>query len=120
MLFLHGEVGLKLKFKNYKQNKTEIGTIFFASTCGKNIKNAFPLMNLLDILSVTSSFKLQVLKFAHRWHSKALPSIFNNYFQYANVFMVIIRDMPVIENSLPFRSIRRELLISVRFCYSDL
>ena len=24
------------------------------------------------------------LKFAHRWHNKALPNIFDNYFQYAN------------------------------------
>ena len=41
-------------------------------------------MNLLDILSVTSILKFQALKFAHRWHSKALPNIFDNYFQYAN------------------------------------
>ena len=41
-------------------------------------------MNLIDILTVTSIFKLQALKFAHRWHSKALPNIFENYFQYAN------------------------------------
>ena len=40
-------------------------------------------MNLIDILTVTSIFKLQALKFAHRWHSKALPNIFENYFQYA-------------------------------------
>ena len=41
-------------------------------------------MNLLEILSVTSIFKMQALKFAHRWHNKALPNIFDNYFQYAN------------------------------------
>lgn len=41
-------------------------------------------MNLFDILSATSIFKLQALKFAHRWHSKAMPNIFDNYFQYAN------------------------------------
>ena len=41
-------------------------------------------MRLLDIPSVTSIFKLQALKFAHRWHSKALPNIFDNYFQNAN------------------------------------
>ena len=39
-------------------------------------------MNLLDILSVTSILKLQALKFAHRWHSKALPNIFHTYFQH--------------------------------------
>ena len=41
-------------------------------------------MNLLDILSVTSIFKMQALKFAHHWHNKTLPNIFDNYFQYAN------------------------------------
>ena len=39
---------------------------------------------LIDILTVTSIFKLQALKFTHRWQSKALPNIFENYFQYAN------------------------------------
>ena len=41
-------------------------------------------MNLLDIPSVTSIFRSKALKFAHLWHSKALPNIFDNYFQYAN------------------------------------
>ena len=27
---------------------------------------------------------MQALKFAHRWHNKALPNIFDSYFQYAN------------------------------------
>ena len=66
-----------------KQN-TVIYTILFATTRGKNTESPFPLMNLFDILSATSIFKLQALKFAHRWHSKAMPNIFDNYFQYAN------------------------------------
>ena len=41
-------------------------------------------MNLIDILTVTSIFKLQALKFAHRWHSKHYQTSFENYFQYAN------------------------------------
>ena len=77
--------GAKTQIKKVqtKQN-TVIRTIFFATTRGKNTENAFPLMNLIDILTVTSIFKLQALKFAHRWLSKALPNIFENYFQYAN------------------------------------
>ena len=77
--------GVKTQIKQVqtKQN-TVIRTIFFATTRGKNTENAFPLMNLIDILTVTSIFKLQALKFVHRWHSKALPNIFENYFQYAN------------------------------------
>ena len=79
------ESGVKTQIKKVqtKQN-TVIRTIFFATTRGKNTESAFPLMNLIDILTVTSIFKLQALKFAHRWHSKALPNIFENYFQYAN------------------------------------
>ena len=76
--------GYKTQIKKVqtKQN-TVIRTIFFATTHGKNIESAFLFMNLLDILSVNSIFKLQALKFAHLWHSKALPNIFENYFQYA-------------------------------------
>ena len=77
-------MGLKLKLKKYKENKTVIRTIFFATIGGKNTESAFPLMCLLDILSVTSIFKLQALKVAHRWRSKALLNIFDNCFQYAN------------------------------------
>ena len=64
-----------------KQN-TVIMTIFFATTHGKDTESAFPLMNVLNNLSVTSIFKFQALKFAHHWHSKAVPNSFNNYFQY--------------------------------------
>ena len=73
----------QIKKVQTKQN-TVIRTIFFATSHGKNTESALPLMNLLDILSVTSIFKMQALKFAHRWHNKALPNIFDNYFQYAN------------------------------------
>ena len=66
-----------------KQN-TVIRLIFFAITHGKNTESALPLMKLLDILSVNSIFKLQALKFAHRWHNKELPNIFDTYFQYAS------------------------------------
>ena len=41
-------------------------------------------MKAQAILTVTSIFKMRALKFAHRWHNKALPNIFDNYFQYAN------------------------------------
>ena len=46
-------------------------TIFFATSHGKNTESALPLMNLLDILSVTSIFKVvapakfHVLKLDH-------------------------------------------------------
>ena len=73
----------QIKKVQTKQN-TVIRTIFFATSHGKNTESALPLMNLLDILSVTSIFKMQALKFAHRWHNKALPNIFDNYFQYAS------------------------------------
>ena len=72
MLVLHGEVGLKLILKKYKQNNNN----FFATTHGKDPESAFPLMNLLDILSGTSIFKLQTLKFAHCWQLVKLYQIF--------------------------------------------
>ena len=73
----------QIKKVQAKQN-TVIRTILFATSRGKNTENACPLMNLLDILSVTSLFKMQTLKFAHHWHNKALPNIFDHYFQYAD------------------------------------
>ena len=54
-------------------------------------------MNLLDILSLTSIFKMQALKFAHRWRNEALPNIFDNYFQYTNDVHSYnpVQDMPL-------------------------
>ena len=97
MIVLHGVVGLKLKAKKHKQN-TVIRTIFFATTRGKDTESTFPFVNFLNILSVTSIFKLQALKVAHRWHSKALSNIFDNYFQYpSDIIIVMIQDMLVIK-----------------------
>lgn len=101
-------MSLKLKLKEHKQNKTVIRTVFVVTTHGKDTESAFPLMNLLDILSVTSIFKLQALKFAHRWHGKALPNISDNYFQCARAIcdMLVIKIFmsheqgPTLENNL--------------------
>ena len=41
-------------------------------------------MNLLNMLSVKSVHQLQALKFAFRWHQKELPSICQDYLQYAD------------------------------------
>ena len=91
--------GFKVQLKKVQtEQHTVIITIFFANNFGKNTESAFRLMNLLDILSVTSILKLQALKFAHHWHSKALPNIFYNYFQYASdIHSLMIRDMLVIK-----------------------
>ena len=56
--------------------------MFFAVTPGKNTETALSLMNLLNVLLVKSVHQLQALKFSFRW--KELPSIFQNYFQYAD------------------------------------
>ena len=91
--------GFKVQLKKVQtEQHTVIITIFFANNFGKNTESAFRLMNLLDILSVTSILKLQALKFAHHWHSEALPNIFYNYFQYASdIHSLMIRDMLVIK-----------------------
>ena len=100
MLVLHGKVGFKLTIIKKVQTKqnTVIMTIFSATTHGKDTESAFPLINVLNIPSVTSIFKFQALKFAHRWHSKALPNSFYNYFQYASdIHSYMIRDMLIIK-----------------------
>ena len=47
-------------------------------------QRALPLLNLLDLLTVTNIYKLQLLNFTHQWHSKKLPNIFNQHFRYAS------------------------------------
>ena len=47
-------------------------------------QRALPLLNLLDLLTVTNIYKLQLLNFTHQWHSKKLPNIFNQHFCYAS------------------------------------
>ena len=77
--------GFKTQIKKVQTKKiTVIRTIFLRHYWWKGTESSFPLVNLLDTLSVTSIFMLQALKFAHRWQSKALPNIFDNYYQYAN------------------------------------
>ena len=66
-----------------KQN-TVIRVMFFAVTHGKNTESALPLMNLLNVLLVKSVHQLQALKFPSVGTKKELPSIFQNYFRYAD------------------------------------
>ena len=58
--------------------------MFFAILFGENTESAGPLLNLLELLSVENIYKLQVLKFSHKWHKKQLPSIFEQHFRYAS------------------------------------
>ena len=51
---------------------------------GPDTDSALPLLNLLDLLTVTNIYKLQLLNFTHQWHSKKLPNIFNQHFRYAS------------------------------------
>ena len=90
--------GFKVQLKKVQtEQHTVLITIFFATNFGKDTESAFPLMNLLNILSVTSILKLQALKFAHHWHIKALPNIFITIFNMLVIFIVMIRDMLVIK-----------------------
>ncbi|CAH3184673.1 unnamed protein product [Porites lobata] len=66
-----------------KQNHV-IRVMFFATLFGPDTDSALPLLNLLDLLTVTNIYKLQLLNFTHQWHSKKLPNIFNQHFRYAS------------------------------------
>lgn len=65
-----------------KQN-TIARIMFFATSFGKNTESALPLLNILDLLTVDNIYRLHALKFTHLWHKGQLPSLFNNFFQYA-------------------------------------
>ncbi|CAH3178481.1 unnamed protein product, partial [Porites lobata] len=66
-----------------KQNHV-IRLMFFATLFGPDTDSTLPLLNLLDLLTVTNIYKLQLLNFTHQWHSKKLPNIFNQHFRYAS------------------------------------
>ena len=61
-----------LKILQTKQNHI-VRLMFFAKTYGEQTESAQPLINLLEILNIENVFKLHALKFAHHWHTKALP-----------------------------------------------
>ena len=71
-----------LKILQTKQNHI-VRLMFFAKTYGEQTESAQPLINLLEILNIENVFKLHALKFAHHWHTKALPNIFDTCLQYA-------------------------------------
>ena len=86
----------QIKKVQTKQNIV-IRTIFFATSHGKNTESALPLLNLLDILSVTSIFKMQALKFAHRWHIiKHYQTSLTTISSMLMIFTVITQDMLLI------------------------
>ena len=84
--------GFKLKLKKYKQNKTQLRTIFFATTCGKNTESAFPLMYHLDIPYILLPF----LNCKHlNLHIIGIVKFFQifliTFFSMLMIFRVIIR-----------------------------
>ena len=66
-----------------KQNHV-VRLMFFATLSGKNTCSALPLLNILEILTVTNVYRLHALKFIHAWHKGTLPELFNRFFQYAS------------------------------------
>jgi len=68
-----------------KQNHI-VRLTFFAKTFGSEtaLAKAKPLLNLLGLLTVNNTYRLQVLKFLHSWYKGLLPEVFENTFQYAN------------------------------------
>ena len=72
-----------LKRLQSKQN-TVLRLMFFATTSGPYTESALPFLNLVDVLTVNSVYRLHALKFTHLWHKGLLPSLFHNLFQYAS------------------------------------
>ena len=65
-----------------KQNHI-VRILFFETLYGKKTSDALPFINLLDLLTVQNIFKLNSLKFIHQWQTNQLPSIFDDYFDFA-------------------------------------
>ena len=58
--------------------------IFFAAAYGEHTESAFPLLNLLDVLTVHDVYRFQILKFTYLRYKGLLPKLFSSYFQYAS------------------------------------
>ena len=71
-----------LKCLQTRQNHI-VRSIFFATLYGENTESALPLLNLLNLLTLDRIYEVQALIFTHKWHTQNLPTIFDNYFQYA-------------------------------------
>jgi len=68
---------------------------FFARTFGEQTDSAFPLRNLLELLTVNNVYRFQALKYTHLWHKNLLPNVFFAMFSIALVFsMLIILETP--------------------------
>ena len=64
---------------------------------GRETESAKPLINLLDILTVDTIYRLEVLKFSQSWYNGLLPEVFDDIFQYARVSCNLIgRAVPYI------------------------
>ena len=106
----------QIKKVQTKQN-TVIRTIFFATSHGKNTESALPLMNLLDILSVTSIFN-SFPTYVAQWSFCGPPweSVTKNlrYFRFPpNLDSVMISSLA---NYRPFFSSFPHTLPSGEFC----
>ena len=65
-----------------KQNHV-IRLMLFATLSGKNSDSALPVLNILEMLTVTNVYGLHALKCIHAWLRSVLPELFNHFFQYA-------------------------------------
>ena len=72
-----------LKQIQTKQNHA-VRIMLFATLYGIHTESALPLLNLLELLTVENIFKLKLLCFTYKWHTKELPNIFAQHFRYAS------------------------------------
>ena len=70
------------RFRVIREQSVEFFLPLF--TVGKSTESAFPLLNLLYVLTVNNIYRLHILKFTHLWHKGLLPVLFQSYFQYAS------------------------------------
>ena len=62
-----------------KQNHV-IRLMFFSTLSRKNTNSSLPLLNILEILTVTFVYRLHALKFIHAWYNGTLQELFNRFF----------------------------------------
>ena len=77
------------KKRQTKQNHF-IRLMFFATISRKNTNSSLPLLNILEILTVTYVYRLHALKFIYGWDKGTLPELFNHFFSGTLAMYIII------------------------------
>ena len=57
---------------------------YFVRAYGEQTDSTIPLINLLELLTVSNVYHVHALRFTHLWHKNPIPNVFQDFFQCAS------------------------------------